>query len=402
MNGFRYRAYSATGQIVQGIVEAESEAEALDLLHGRGIKPFLSGKAGEQTIRKSFWISNLRLADRAALAGQIAALLNAELPIDRVLRIVEQQAPSRSASRLVAGAIAAIANGAMPSAALSADGTGFAADEVGLIKAGEYSGSLAGVFAALSEMLAARLALRDKIASALLYPLILLAMTGLAIFVIATVLIPSIAPLFEQSGADLPLVIRTMNAAGEMINDHGSALLAIAFGICALCWAAFRSPGGRRRFDAAILGAPFIGRFARRAEAARLCRTLGVLLKNGARLQPALAAARDVARNVSTREALDKTIESIVGGQKLSPALADVAAFDPASRQLIAIGEEANKLDLMLVNAAKLNETALDKSIERFMALLTPVMTILLGALVGSLIISVMQAILSVNELALP
>jgi general secretion pathway protein F len=401
MTNFTFRAFSSNGGIVQGVVDAPSEADALGLLHGKGMTPYFARESAASATKGNLWRRRLGLADRAALAGQIATLLDAELPIDRSLRIVEGQAPSRAARRIVTEAIAAIVGGGAPSSALSADGNGFAIDETALIKAGEQSGSLAGVFSELAAMLAARAALRDKIASALVYPLILLAMTGIAIFIVATVLVPNIEPLFEQSGVELPILIRALNAVGGMLNEHGLAAPVILLGLSAFGWAAFRLPGPRRRLDRAILRAPIIGPFARHAESARFCRTLGVLLKSGARLQPALAAARDVARNVATRDAVDAAIENLVGGQRLAPALAGVEALDTASRQMIAIGEEVNRLDQMLLKAAALNEVELGKRIERFMTLLTPIVTILLGALVGSLIISVMNAILSVNELAL-
>jgi general secretion pathway protein F len=401
MTTFRYQAYDPNGKVVEGFVDALSESDALNKLYGQGIVPFRAKPASSDETASSlsaFRLSraSLSLGERARMMRQLAVLLKSGITLDRALRILTLQPPTKRVKAVVTVCAEGVAAGKPLSQTLSGQQSGFLADEIGMIKAGEQTGSLAAVLEELGTMLERRQELRGRIVSALAYPAVLLVMALLSLTVIATVLIPNMMPLFEQSGAELPLIVRVITAVTAAFRDHSLLILLIALLVSLLAFYAFRQPAMKAVWDRLLLRLPIAGD----VEVSRICRTLATLLHSGLALQSAMSAVRDVAANSITRQQLSHAIDDVTAGVKLAEAFKVLTALDSGSRQMIAIGEETNKLEAMLMQIAINLESETTQRIERLMALLTPLLTIALGVLVGGLIMSVMRAILSVNELA--
>jgi general secretion pathway protein F len=401
MTTFRYQAYDPSGKVVEGLVEALSEADALNKLHGQGVIPFRTRSAAGETASSgsslfSFGRSSLGVGERARMMRQIAILLKAGITLDRALRILMLQPPTKKIKTLVTLCAEGVAAGKPLSQTLAGQQSGFAVDEIGMIKAGEQTGSLAAVLEELGTMLERRQELRGRIVSALAYPIILLVMAMLSLTVIATVLIPNIMPLFEQSGAELPFIVRVITSVSSAVSEHGLLMVLILCVMILLAFYGFRQPSAKLAWDRILLKLPIAGG----VEVSRICRTLATLLHSGLALQSAMSAVRDVASNSITKQQLSHAIDDVTAGVKLAEAFKVLAVLDSGSRQMISIGEETNKLEAMLMQIAVNLETETAQRIERIMALLTPLMTVALGVLVGGLIMSVMRAILSVNELA--
>jgi general secretion pathway protein F len=246
-----------------------------------------------------------------------------------------------------------------------------------------------------------RLELGHRLASALIYPALLLVMAVVSIFVIITVLIPNIEPLFEGNDTQMPAVIGALLQVQDLLaHDWALMLLTIGAGAAAGI-AAVQRPGLRRRLDGLMLHVPLAGRIVRQSLLSRICLTLATLLQSGVPLQQALSATTNVARNAAAKDILDHASEQVVTGSRLSQSLAGNALFDEPSLRLIGLGEETNRLHQMLHHIAATTEADVMRRVERAMTLLTPVLTLFLGVAVGGIIMSVMQAILSVNEIAI-
>jgi general secretion pathway protein F len=156
-----------------------------------------------------------------------------------------------------------------------------------------------------------------------------------------------------------------------------------------------RSALASRMFGALAYQMPW----TKRNLSGRFCRVLGTLLRNGAHLQSALRLSLEAMANHRVKDDGARMLEEVVGGAKLSRALGNLNVFDSSSLRLIAIGEETNRLDYMLLHVADRNETSVARSLQRFVTLLTPALTVLLGLMIGGLILSVMRVVLSLNEL---
>jgi general secretion pathway protein F len=406
---FHYQAFDNSGRKRAGNIEAVDSGEALCKLSDQGLIALSVSRTSPSDAKQSiwtrdlgeFWGSGLGLEQRAKVARLLATLLGAGIPLDRALKLLEVQAPSQRARRLAESASEAVVAGKPLSDALQSAQLGFAADEIGLIKAGEQTGTLGVVLEDLGIMLERRNDLRSRMISALIYPAILLVMAMLSLTVIATVLVPNLAPMFADSNQPMPLMIATVMSVTDALSNHG---LQIAFLIAAMltfCFIVIRQPVMKRGLERVAMRLPFIGIILRQAEQARLCRTLGTLLRSGVAMQNAIAATRAAVRREATRSELADVAERVTSGAKLGDAIVSVGVIPVATQQMISIGEQTNRLDHLLLHAAQSSESDAAARIERLMTMLTPLMTIAIGFLIGGLILSVMRAILSVNELAI-
>jgi general secretion pathway protein F len=333
------------------------------------------------------------------MVRQITTLLAAGITLDRALRILVSQATAKVERSILDSVLDKVSAGQSLSTALSNTTGQFRADEIGLIKAGEQSGSLVPVLEELSTLLERRLQLRGKLASALIYPAFLLALAPISLIIIATVLVPNIAPLFENSDAVMPFALRAMIWASAEFHENGSLwLLAIVMALAgAYLTLQNRTAVAKTR---ELMGKlPMIRVIKKRSEASRICRTLGSLLRSGAPLQTALSAVSEITSAKHSQNGLRAVRDAVSGGEKLATALKTVPSLEPYALQMIAIGEETNKLDAMLLYVAEAEEKSLASYIDRLMTLLTPILTVAMGLFVGGIVMSIMRAILSVNEL---
>ncbi|MGE3872941.1 MAG: type II secretion system F family protein [Parvibaculaceae bacterium] len=402
---FRYSAFSPDGGVVHGTVEASSQADALRLVRDKGILPFETQEvsAAYATGGRSFvslWSSSLGLAARAALVRELATLIRADVNIDHALRILVESASSGEGRKLLLLLVERVTAGQSLSAALAASANGFRRDEIAMIKAGEQTGSLAGVLAQLAGFLERRVELRHKLVSALVYPALLLVMAAISIFIIVTVLIPNIMPLFEGTGMKLPVIISVLMGAIDFTKAYWLLILVAVITAAALLAYTLRQEGARLALDRLFLRLPFLGTHIRKAALGAVCRTIATLLQSGVHLQQAMAACVEVVGNRIAKAEVQAAREQVIHGKRLSQSLRAGSIFDPAAARILALGEETNRLSEMLLHIADKSEADVARSTERWMAMLTPVMTLVLGLLIGGLIMSVMQAILSVNEIA--
>ena len=404
MPRFQYLAYSKDGQQVAGQIEASNQAHALKLISDKGLRAFSAaleepGKHPKQNT-SYFRPAFMALPHRATLARELATLIEAGLPLDETLRIAGQQSARRATGVFLTGVRDMVTGGSSLSQAVSEVKPGFPADEAAMILAGEQTGSLAKVLTGLAATLEQRAELRQQITSALVYPTILVVMALAAIVIIGTVLVPNLLPIFEDTGAELPLVVSAMIAANGFFSKYWPILVVAACAGCALIILARRNRTLQLSFDRAKMRFPGISLMVKTSETARISGTLGALLESGVPLIEALKIVAKVSRNSAIASRLDKLTERVVAGEKISQALPDADFFPASGLQLISIGEETNRLGQMFAHVAKRSEDGLRTTVQRSMTLLTPVLTIAIGIFVGGLIMSVMRAILSVNELA--
>jgi general secretion pathway protein F len=269
-----------------------------------------------------------------------------------------------------------------------------------MIAAGEQNGSLAEVLDQLANLLERRLELSHRLDSALIYPILRLMMAVVSIVVIIAVLIPNIEPLFEGNDAQIPAVVGALMQVQALFESYWALLLLAVLVTAASGAALLRRPGPRNLLDRIMLRLPVAGRLLRQSIVSRISLTLATLLESGVPLQQSISASTKVAHNIAAREILDRVLERVTSGSKLSQSLAGNALFDEASLRLVALGEETNRLHQMLHHIAATTEAHVVRQIERAMTLLTPILTLILGVTVGGIIMSVMQAILSINDIA--
>lgn len=407
MPRFSYKSYTPSGVLTEGSLLSESREAAIEALRQRGEFPLEIVSGGTQPVerwwqREVFGGRGLSHKDLALLTRELATLVKAELPLDEALRIVSLQpaisARTRQAARSV---LSRLVDGASLSEALAQEGRTFPALYARTIAAGEAGGTLAPVLDDLATYLERSGEARARLNAALLYPLILLVAAAGALILIMAVLLPAIAPLFKDAGATPPLLVRLLlqiqsslagNAAGWALVLVGAVL-----GVALLS----RQEGLAASRDRLLLGLPLAGTFIERRETARFSRTLAMLIRSGVPVLDALHVTREVAASRAYAAALATVADEVKEGGTLTAPLAASELFPELAVRLIGVGERSGQLEEMLTRVADIHEEALQRQVLRMTSLLSPVLTIVIGLVVGGLILSVMSAIVSVNELAI-
>ena len=413
MARFNYSAYDGQGELEIKEIEA-ADAGALSAALGRaGLYPFdivEIGAAPTPWMRRAGAESGeahpgrrgraMPLSQLGRTIRELATLIGADVPIDQALTLLSngQTTPSATAA---AGLLERVRSGASLSEAMHAAGGVFPEYCVSMVQAGEASGSLGAVLTDLADLLDRRVDMQSRLRSALVYPMILVLMAIAAVVLIVSVLVPSLAPLFEDSGAEPPAAMQVLLFLHDTAIADWPGLLALASLLAAAVAVAIRSEPIRLIGDRLALQTPLLSGILARAETARLAHTLGALIRGGVVLPSALRIATQVVRNRTVRVAMERICEDVKEGASLSGLLERTQVLSPMALQLVAIGEETGRLDKMLAHVARIAETELQRRLELMMSLLTPLLTLLIGLGVGGLIYSVMTTILRVNDMAI-
>ena len=405
MPSYRYKAYAPDGRALDGAIEADSRQAAIEALHRRGQFAFdVTEGAAVSEIRwwerEVFATAALPPAQLAVLVRELATLTQAQLPIDETLRIVAGQPMLKPRARMVArGLLAKVTEGrALSEAMADADGT-FPPFAWQIVRAGEASGTLGPALANLAHGLEEAGKTREKIRSATLYPLVLLAVALAALALILFVLIPALGPLFKGVGAELPLTLRVLDGVRVLLTASPLATWAVLAAAIAGLIAVRRSAWWRTWRDRLVLRVPGLATLVTYRETGRLARTLATLLASDVPLLDALGVSQGVMSNAHFADAVAAARERVRQGTSLGAALAETGRFPDTAMRLIAVGEKSSDIAPMAARVADIYETALQRAVDRATALLAPLLTIVIGGIVGTLILSVISATLSINEL---
>jgi general secretion pathway protein F len=404
MPTFRYRALGADGRPVSGRIEARDPVHAVERLRRDGYLPVAVSPAAEDARALQGASSTagrgLGGATVAALVRELGTLLAAGQDIDRALRLMADTERHPRVRALLTDVRDRVRAGEPLSAALAAHGTSFSRLCIGLVRAGEAGGRLAAALDDLATLLERQRALNDSVVTALVYPALLVAGTLGAVVFLLLVVVPQFAPIFAQAGAALPRTARLLLAASEGLRRWGPWLPALAAAVALGSVRLLREPALRLRLDRLALRLPVVGPLIAGIETARLTRTLGSLLSSGVELLSALRIARDTLSNRVIAAAVDAAIVSVERGGGLSDPLERANVLPARTVQLLRVGEESARLAEMAQRIADDAGLHTRHRLDRLMALLTPVLMIVLGTMVGGTVVTLLSAVFSVNDLA--
>jgi general secretion pathway protein F len=235
--------------------------------------------------------------------------------------------------------------------------------------------------------------------SAMVYPIILMVLAGGSLVLLLVYVIPQFTPIFEELGGDLPMITKIVLAAGGILQKFWWGLI----GLTVLAVVLFRrmlvNPEKRLRWDTRVLGMRWVGDLVAKMEIARLARTLGTLLTNGVPLLSGLSIARNVMTNSLLRQSVEATTQKVKTGGGLAFNLAESGQFPRLALQMVSVGEETGQLDAMLLKVADTYDKEVRYTIDRLLAVFTPVITLLMAVMIGTIVMSVLMAIMGINEL---
>jgi general secretion pathway protein F len=404
MTTWRFKAVDGKGRAIDGEMDAPDEASVVARIRRDGALPLVVSQArGSLFGRISLSAGHGDVLSRQEIANitrELATMLGAGQDIDHALRFLVETAPGRRAGRALGALRDDVRNGSTLAAAMAKQTGSFSRLYVGLVRAGEAGGTLPATLEQLADLLERERSLAATVQSALIYPALLLIAACGAIVLLLTQVLPQFVPLFEQSGAALPASTQFLIDAGDAVSRYGLTALLIALVLFMLLRAILRQPGPRLAFDRFKLHLPIVGGLLREVMAARLARTLGSLLVNRVSLITALGITREVLGNEAGVAAMDHAIPLAKAGAGLSGPLADSGLFPVRLIHLLRLGEETAQHGPMALRAAAIHEERVRVVTQRLVSLLTPAITIGMGALIAGIVSSLLLAMLSLNDLA--
>ncbi len=400
---FRYKAISPAGDTLQGQMEAGTLNEVIARLQEAGNVPISADPAsrglGLGALERLFSGRGVSPQDVNVLTQQLATLLGAGLPLDRALHILQDLAASEPVARLVKGIRDQVRGGGALSDALEAQHGVFPRLYINMVRAGEAGGSLDVTLARLADYLIRSKQLKDSIISALIYPALLLVLAVGSLLVLLAYVVPQFTPIFEDLGGDMPWLTQIVLAVGRLVQGYWWAIALALAGAVVYVRAQMADPATRLKWDRRFLRLRLVGDLIAKVEMARLARTVGTLLTNGVPLLAALSIGRNVMSNTVLSQGIAAAAKEVKTGDSLAHAMATAERFPKLALQMISVGEETGQLDEMLIKVADAYDGEVRAATDRLMALLVPTLTLALALLVGVIVMSILMAILSVNEL---
>ncbi len=403
MARFRYRALGSGGELLKGIGDGPNAADVAVQLQKRGAMVLAISPAGRWHDLLSLQIGGtgkLRGTELVDFTRELATMLGAGQDLDRALRLITEEAPNKRAGAVLGRVRELVRNGTPLATALQSEPKSFSRLYIGLIRAGEAGGDLTNTLERLAGLLERQRGMNAAVQSAMIYPAILLIGAIGSVVLLLTQVLPQFVPLFAQNGAALPPSTAFLLAAGNAVSAYGLYVLAGLAVLAVAARQALQKPGPRLAADRWMLHLPVIGGLQREILAARMSRTLGMLLINGVPLLGALGIAQDVLGNRAAQNAVLAAAESVKTGQGLAPSLAKAAVFPMRLVHLLRLGEATAQLGPLALRAADIHEERTRLALQRLVALLVPAITVLMGAAVAGIVSSLMLAMLSLNDIA--
>lgn len=409
MPQFHYQATTPQGKIIEGVMEAGEERTVVTRLHEQGYLPLHIGLPGQARSKTPFTQLSLpelslrgrvRQRDLLVMTQELATLLSSGLPLDRALSVLNGLTTKEELKKAVGQILRAVQQGKSLAEALGDFPKIFPPLYVNMVKAGELGGFLETALQRLAEYMERAQQVQDEIKSALTYPVLLTFTGGASIVILLTYVLPKFTVIFGDLGQALPTSTRVLMGISEGLRLYWWLLLLLAAG----AWLGMRqyiaTPQGRFVWDRWRLRVWVLGQLLTKREVGRFARTLGTLLKSGVPLLQALEVVQDVVGNAVMSRALKEVRVGVREGQGIAGPLGRSGTFPTLALQMVSVGEETGRLDEMLMRVAEYYERDTYNQVKRLTSLLEPMLILVMGLAVGFVVVSMLSAVFSINDVA--
>lgn len=408
MANFQYSALDAKGEQTTGAVSAATEAEAIQQLRSKGLYPTQiveEGKAkGKAAPAKSKGKAASKKAAKGHLGGkikpkslmiftrQLATLIDSGLPLLRSLTVLEKQEPNPVLKATVSALAENVQGGSTFSESLAQHPRIFNKLYVNMVKAGELGGVLEIVLNRLAEYQEKAQKLKNKIVSAMVYPVIVMFIAVAILVFLMIFIVPKFKEMFANTDSDLPLISKIVFGMSEFFLARpffvpNVVFAFIAFGIIVFLFNLWgRTPGGRNSIDNLKLKMPIFGDIQRKSAVSRFSRTLGTLVTSGVPILQALNITRDTAGNVVISKAIEKVHEAVKEGETIVTPLQSCGVFPNMVISMVDVGEETGQLPEMLLKVADVYDDEVDNAVTALTSILEPIMIVILALIVGAVV----------------
>ncbi|PKN48006.1 MAG: type II secretion system protein GspF [Deltaproteobacteria bacterium HGW-Deltaproteobacteria-17] len=405
---FVYKCLNASGKAVRGTRDADSEKSLRAQLRKEGL--FLQevklstekGKGLQREVDIAF-LNRVSASAVAVFTRQLATLLKAGVPLTESLAAIADQLQSDKGQKKLATLVFTVRRtvneGRSLADALMAHPKEFNVFYVSMVRSGEASGNLDTVLFSLAEYLERQQKLKDKVSSAMTYPVIMVFITSGMVGLLMTTVVPNVVTVFEDSGQTLPIYTRLLIGFSNFISSSWYLLilgiLAVVFGFKR--WK--RSESGRHLWDRFLLHVPLVGQLVRIISIARFSSTLGTMLHSGVPILQSLDISRSVMGNTRLQAVVDDVAVAVREGESMARVMERSGEFPPLVSHMVAIGEKSGQLEQMLNNVAVTYDNEVETTLSKLTSVLEPLMILVMGGMVAFIVMSILMPIMQMNNI---
>ncbi len=402
MTTFFFKAVASDGKVRTGTLSAETEKFVALELRKQGLTPVYVGLQQKTSVEwKLPLVGRGRRKDVLYFTQELSTLLNAGIPVDRALTITAELTERPHFRFVVLDVLRILKGGKSLADSLAAHPAHFSDLFVNMVRAGEASGSLAVIFERLAEFERTRDDLKNYIVSSMVYPG-LLSIVGMgSIYILLNFVVPRFAAVFEDSRMAIPLPTKILLEVSRIVRAYGGVFLAALAAVAISLRFYIQTVPGRLWWDTLRLKIPLLGLALRKAETARFARAMSTLVANGVPLVQCINISGAILNNRRIAGTLESVAQGVKRGEGIAAPVRKAGQFPPLAAHLLSVGEETGRLDQMFTRMADIYESETRDSIKRFTSLFEPLIILVMGILVGALILGIMLAITSINDVAM-
>jgi general secretion pathway protein F len=408
---FAYKGLNDRGRAVSGVIDADTAKTARLKLRKTGIFPTelteqeRGAEEGGLSRLAKINVDFGQLFERvtpqelAMITRQLATLVGAGLPLVDCLSALIDQLDTARVKRVFSQVREQVTEGASFADALKDHPRVFSDLYVSMVRAGEASGSLDVILLRLADYTESYAKLRDKVRSALTYPILMAIVSAGILFALLTFAVPQITRIFDETGQDLPVITQVLLAVSGFMQEYWWIIVLLVAIVGLLFRASIRTPTGRERYDRYVLKVPYAGTLLKKVALARFSRTLSTLLTSGITLLQALDIVKSVVNNTILTNAISEARNSIREGHSIAPPLQRSGLFPSMLVHMIAVGERSGELEKMLAKAAEAYDNEVEMSVASLTSIMEPVMILFMGGIVLFIVLAILLPIFEMNQL---
>jgi type II secretion system protein F len=406
MPSYNYRASTLEGKVIEGTMEASDDGTVSLKLQEMGLIPVRIGSISRQNVlyREIEWPwkrKKVRHKDLLIFTQELHTLVRAGFPLDRSLAVLSQLAESPALAEIIQDVLKEVKGGKSFSEALAKYPEIFPKVYVNMVRAGEVGGILEEILGRLVLYLETSEDLRSYIFGAMIYPALLSVVGLVSVTILTLFVVPRFASIFKDMGVPLPLPMVVLSGLSSFLSRYWWLVLVMILLSGFYLKRRLESEDGRLQWDRWLLRIPLVGVVLRKIEVARFSRTLGTLLHGGVPLLQSMTIVRDIIGNQSIARTIEPIRNGIKKGEGIAQPMKQSAVFPPLAMHLIEVGEESGKLDSMLIQVADVYDTEVRSSIKNLIAFFEPALILLMGIIIGTIVVSMLMAIFSINDIPL-
>ena len=403
---FVYRAADQQGKTIDGVMDAADARAVVERLQRDAYYPIRvapqGAAAGLGVEIRALGQRRVTNRDVVEFTQQLATLVDAGLPLDRGLVILEEMTAHPRIREITADVLRSVRGGSSLSDALAKHHPRpFSRLYINMVRAGEKGGVLEQTLQRLAELLREAQEFREAVVSAAIYPALLTLVGAGAVVFLLTFVIPRFGEIFKDLGQELPLPTQVLLTVSGVVQTYWWVVALAVLATVLMVRMVLSSPGGRLALHRLALRVPVAGEVVLKSEIARFARVLGTLLRSGVPVVSALSLVREMIGNQVIATAVERLGDGVKRGAGLAGPMAEAGVFPPLARHMVRIGEETGRLEEMLLRVADAFEAEVRKLVKRLTGLLEPVIILAMGLVVGFIVVAMLMAIFSISEVPL-